>query len=93
MPTQTVTFSKTGIAKLPDDKPVVYKIETAGGKNNYTGVAQRGRVRHRLNEHLAAGKISGAKITIEQMSSIDEARAREQRVISRMQPKFNKQGL
>jgi hypothetical protein len=92
MATRTVTFNKTGIAKLPDNKPVVYKIETAGGKTNYAGVAQRGRVQERLGEHLAGGKITGAKVRIEQASSIDEARAREQRIISRMQPKYNKQG-
>jgi hypothetical protein len=91
MPKKTVSFNKSGIAKLPNDKPVVYKIETAGGKTNYAGVAQRGRVQDRLGEHLAKGKIPGAKVRVEQMSSIDEARAREQRIISRMLPKFNKQ--
>ncbi|MFI5023410.1 MAG: hypothetical protein ACHQRJ_17395 [Alphaproteobacteria bacterium] len=92
MTSKTVSFNKTGIAKLPNDKPVVYKIETEGGRNNYTGVAQRGRVQERLEEHLASGKISGSKVAIEQMSTIEEARAREQRIISRMQPKFNKHG-
>ena len=37
MATKTVPFNKTGIGNLPDDKPVVYKIETEGGRNNYTG--------------------------------------------------------
>ena len=59
MATKTVSFNKTGIAKLPNDKPVVYKIETAGGANNYTGVAGRGRVQERLEEHLVEGKIPG----------------------------------
>jgi len=92
MTTKTVRFNRAGIAKLPDDKPVVYKIETDGGKNNYTGVAQRGRVRERLEWHLADGRISGTKVRIEQASSIDEARAREQRIIARMQPKYNRLG-
>jgi hypothetical protein len=92
MAKKTVSFNKTGIAKLPNDKPVVYKIETAGGRNNYTGVAKRGHIQERLEEHLATGKITGAKVRIEQAGTLAEAKAREQRIISRMQPKFNKQG-
>ena len=89
---KTVNFNKSGIAKLPNDKPVVYKIQTAGGKNNYTGTAKRGRVQARLAEHLSEGRITGNNVTVEQMATIREAREREQRIISRMQPKFNKAG-
>jgi len=91
---RTVSFNKTGISKLPDDKPVVYKVLTPGGKNNYTGVAQRGRVQDRLQEHLQGGKdpVPGAKVQIEQFSSIDEAKKREGQIISREEPKHNKQG-
>jgi hypothetical protein len=92
MTTKTVRFNKTGIEKLPNDKPVVYKIETAGGKNNYTGVAGKGHVHDRLGSHLAEGKIPGAKVRVEQASTIEEAKAREHRIIARMQPKFNKLG-
>ena len=56
MTKKTVPFNQKGIEKLPDNKPVVYKILTEGGKNNYTGVAQRGRVQERLQEHLPGGK-------------------------------------
>ena len=56
MAKKTVTFNQKGIEKLPDNKPVVYKILTEGGKNNYTGSAQRGRVQERLKEHLPGGK-------------------------------------
>ena len=52
MGTKKVKFNKTGIEQLPDKKPVLYKIESAGGNNNYTGIAQRGRVRERIQEHL-----------------------------------------
>jgi hypothetical protein len=91
---KTVSFNKTGISKLPDDRPVVYKVLTPGGKNNYTGVAQRGRVQDRLQEHLQGGKdpVPGAKVQIEQFSSIDEAKKREEQIISREEPKHNKQG-
>ena len=89
MARKRVDFNKTGIDKLPDDKPVLYRIETEGGKDNYVGIAQRGRVQERLGEHL--GEIPGAKVTIEQFSSVADARAKEKNVIKRAQPKYNKQ--
>lgn len=94
MARKTVSFNRQGIDKLPDNKPVVYKIVTAGGKNNYTGIAQRGRVQDRITEHLGSGKdsVPGVKVVVEQHSSIDEARAQEQRIIARSQPKYNEQG-
>ena len=94
MAQKTVPFNAQGISELPNDKPVVYKILTEGGKNNYTGVAQRGRVQDRLAEHLPDSKdaIPGAKVVIEQTSSIDEARSKEERIIVRSKPKYNEQG-
>lgn len=94
MARKTVSFNKKGIEKLPDNKPVNYKILTESGKNNYTGVAQRGRVQDRLKEHLPGGKdyIPGAKVQIEQIDSIANARAKESRIISRTKPPYNKQG-
>ena len=44
----------------------------------------------RVTEHL--GEIPGAKVSIEQFSSIAEARAKEANVIKRQQPKYNEQG-
>ncbi len=90
MGTKKVKFNKMGIEQLPNDKPVVYKIETKTGKNNYTGTAQRGRVQERLLEHL--GEIPGAKVKIEQTDSIQEAKGKEARIIKRAEPKYNKQG-
>ena len=94
MARKTVSFKQQGINKLPDNKPVVYRILTGSGKNNYTGVAQRGRVQDRVAEHLGSGKdpVPGAKVVIEQHSSIDEARVQERRIIARSQPKYNEQG-
>jgi len=94
MTTKTTKFNKSGIGKLPDDKPVVYKIQSEGGKNNYTGVAKRGRVQDRLAEHLPGGKdhIPGSRVHIEQMSSISDAMAKESRIISRSKPRHNKKG-
>ncbi len=90
MARKTVDFNKRGIEKLQNDKPVVYRILTSSGRNNYTGVAQRGRVQERLVEHL--DYIPGAKVQIEQTGSIDEARAKEERIIARTEPPYNKQG-
>jgi len=94
MAKKTVPFNERGIGKVPDDKPVVYKVLTDGGRNNYTGVAKRGRVQERLQEHLPGGKdpIPGAKVQIEQMPSIRDAQAKETRVIARSKPPHNEQG-
>ena len=91
---KTVNFNGEGITKLPNDKPVVYKVLTQGGNNNYTGTSKRGRVQERLKEHLPGGKdyIPGAKVQIEQMSSIGEAKQKESRVIRRSKPRYNKKG-
>ena len=90
MGTKKARFNKTGIENLPNNKPVVYKIITEGGRNNYTGVAQRGRIQDRLKEHI--GSIPGVTIQVEQMNSISEARQKEARIIKRSQPKYNKKG-
>jgi len=89
MATKKVDYNVSGVEKLPNDKPVLYRIETEGGRENYVGVAQRGRVKERIAEHL--GEIPGAKVSIEQFNSIDDARAKEANVIKRLQPKYNKQ--
>ncbi len=89
---KTVNFNKRGAAKLPNDKPVVYRIKTAGGKTNYVGVAKRGRTQERIQEHLDADKIPGAKVQIEQVSSIAEAEQKEHNIISRSHPRYNRQG-
>ena len=90
MAKKTVNFNQKGISQLPNDKPIMYKILTGGGTNNYTGIAQRGRVQDRLNEHV--GNIPGAKVQIQQFESINDARKSEGRVISRSKPKYNEQG-
>ena len=92
MAKKTVKFNSKGIKDLPNDKPVVYKILTQGGNNNYTGIAQRGRIQERLQEHLSEGNITGTRVQIDQMESIGEARKKESRIIKRTQPKYNNQG-
>jgi len=94
MAKKTVKNNQTGIGKVPNDKPVVYKIKTEGNNVNYVGVAKRGRVQERLAEHLQGQKdyVPGAKVQIEQVSSIAEAKKIEAAAIKRIQPKHNKQG-
>jgi hypothetical protein len=88
--TKKSKYNKTSIDQLPNDKPVLYRIESAGGDPNYVGIAKRGRVKERIAEHI--GEVPGATVRIEQFSSVDEARQKEARVIKRSQPKYNKQG-
>lgn len=94
MARRTVSFNKTGIGKLANDKPALYRTQTEGGKTNYIGVAQRGRVRERVAEHLAGAKdpVPGVKVQIEQMKSIDQAKQTEARAIARSKPKYNERG-
>jgi hypothetical protein len=56
---------------------------------NYVGVAQKGRVRERISEHI--GQIPGVTVQIEQFSSIKDAQKKEINVIRRIQAKYNKQ--
>ncbi len=90
MGTKKVKFNQGGISQIPNDKPVLYRIETESGRMNYVGVAQRGRVRERISGHL--GQIPGATVRIEQFDSIGDAQKKEVNVIRRTQAKYNKQG-
>lgn len=94
MSKKTVNHNKTNIGKLPNDKPVMYKIKTKDDKVNYVGVAKRGRVQERIEEHLPGEKdyVPGSKVQIEQFGSIADAKKKEAGVIKRTQPKYNKQG-
>lgn len=94
MARKTVDFNKSGIGKLPNDKPVLYKIQSDGGKTNYAGIAKRGRVQERVAEHLPGAKdyVPGAKVQVEQLKTIDQAKGIESRVIARTKPKYNDQG-
>ena len=90
MGTKTVRYNKQSIAQLPNDKPVLYRIENESGNLRYIGVAQRGKVQEIISEHL--GKIPGATVRIEQFNSLSDAQTKEINVIKRTQAKYNKQG-
>lgn len=88
---KTVNYTITGIRQLPEEKPVTYQIKTATGRTNYIGTAQERTVRERVMMHLNKGKgyIPGAKVEIEQHSSIDEAQKRKAEIINSIRPKYN----
>jgi hypothetical protein len=90
MSKKNIKFNKSGIDKIPNDKPILYKILTLNNSNNYTGVAKRGRAQARLIEHY--GEIPGAKIEVEQFSSIRAAERKEKNILSRVKPKYNVKG-
>ncbi len=48
---RTQKFTKENIAKVPQDKAIIYKIKNSEGENLYTGIAGRGRSQERLVEH------------------------------------------
>jgi TIR domain len=89
--TKTVSFNKSGIDMLPNDYPVVYKILTEAGNNNFTGTAKRGEVQSSILKHLSAGKnyVPGSKVQIERLNRFSDAQAKAGRIIKRTQPKYN----
>lgn len=92
---KTVRMNTDGINSLPNDKPVVYKILDREGENIYTGVAGKGNVRDRLEDHFPGHKdaVPGAsKVQIDRQSSIRQAEQKEAGIISRSRPKYNQQG-
>ena len=86
--TKKVRYNNDGISQLPNEKPVLYRIETENGTLNYAGTAKRGGVRERIAEHF--GEIPGAIVRIEQFSSIQDAIKKETNVIKRQKPRYNK---
>ena len=94
MARRTVRLTREGVAKLPENKPVVYNIITASGKANFIGIAKRGRVQERLSEHLPGGPdaIPGAKVVIEQVDDLIIAKQKQMNSIKRTMPTYNKQG-
>ncbi len=95
MSRKTVRLNTEGISRLPNDKPVLYKILGKRDRNLYAGVAGKGNVRRRLEDHMPGHKdaIPGAfKVQIEQLPTFRDAERKEGRVISRSKPKYNQQG-
>lgn len=87
-------FTKENIAKVPQDKAVIYKIKNRDGKNLYTGIAGRGRSQERLLEHKEIKKekiIEGTRFQYAQVKNKERAHAIEKQIIRKEQPEFNEQ--
>ena len=88
-------LNKTNIAKVPEDKAIVYKIKSENGKNLYTGIAGRGRGQDRLLEHkeVDGEKIPGGQcFSFAQVKNKEEAKKLEKKIIREERPKYNEQG-
>lgn len=63
MATKKTKYKKPDLEQLPNNKPVLYRIETGSGNLNYVGTAKRGRVKERIAEHIV--QIPGSTVRIE----------------------------
>ena len=82
---KTVPFNPSGIEKLPENKPVIYRIESAGGRQNSSGSPSAGGCKTRSPSTYLAQRhpVPGSNVQIEQMPSIQDALKKEHRTISR----------
>jgi excinuclease UvrABC nuclease subunit len=88
----TQKFTKINIAKIPQDKAIIYKIKDASGTNLYTGIAGRGRSQERLIEHKDIKKEviqGGTRFQFVQAKNKEKAHNIEKKIIKDEQPKFN----
>lgn len=87
-------FTKENIAKVPQDKAVIYKIKGRGGENLYTGIADRSRSQERLLEHKEIKKEKipeGTRFQYAQVTNKERAHTIEKQIIKKEQPEFNEQ--
>lgn len=91
---RTQKFTKTNIAKVPQDKAIVYKIKSRTGENLYTGIAGRARGQERLLEHKDIKKEQipeGTRFQYAQVKTKDRAHQIEKSIIKKEQPEHNDQ--
>ncbi|MBT3275046.1 MAG: hypothetical protein HN368_17965 [Spirochaetales bacterium] len=84
---KTVGYTRLEIDALPNDRPVVYQIQTQTGTKNYIGFAQKGRVTEQIKSHL--GDIPGTKVTISQHKSLADAKQSAGEAVKKNFPKYN----
>lgn len=91
---RTQKFTKANIGKVPQDKAIVYEINSKSRKNLYTGIAGRGRPQGRLLEHKEIKNEvipGGARFKYAQVKTKEVAKKVERSIIKKEQPRFNKQ--
>ena len=93
---KTVSLTKSGIKKNPNDKPGVYDIKGGDTKSKYVGMAQKGRLQERVKEHLPSSSkdpIKGGKtVAVKQTATKASALKIEKAIINSKQPPQNKKG-
>jgi excinuclease UvrABC nuclease subunit len=93
---KTVSLTKAGIKRIPNDKPGVYDIKSGDTKSKYVGMAQKGRLQERVKEHLPSSSkdpIKGGKtVAVKQTASKASALKIEKAIIKSKQPPQNKKG-
>lgn len=91
---RTQKFTKENIAKVPQNKAIIYKIKSREGENLYTGIAGRGRSQDRLLEHKNVKKEQipeGTRFQYAQVKTKDRARQIEKSIVKKEQPEHNEQ--
>ena len=91
---RTQKFTKENIAKVPENKAIIYKIKSKEGENLYTGIAGRGRGQDRLIEHkdIKKDKIpEGTRFQYAQVKTKVRAHQIEKVIIKKEQPEHNEQ--
>lgn len=91
---RTQKFTKANIAKVPENKAIIYKIKSRTGENLYTGIAGRGRPQGRLVEHKDIKKEhipEGTRFQYAQVKTKARAHQIEKSIIKKEQPEHNEQ--
>jgi len=93
---KTIPLTKSGVKNIPNNKPGVYDIKGSDGKSEYIGMAQKGRLQKRVEEHLPTSPKdpikSGKSVSIKQTPSKALALKTEKAMIKAKQPPKNKKG-
>lgn len=91
---RTQKFTKANIAKVPQNKAIIYRIKNREGENLYTGIAGRGRSQERLIEHKNTKKEKipeGTRFQYAQVKTKIRAHQVEKSIIQKEQPEHNEQ--
>ncbi len=90
-----VALTEDGLKCLPIDKTVVYIIKDKNDLNLFVGVASRGRVLTRIEDHLPKGSSTlrgGITVQIQQQKTIASAIEMASEIIARDTPRYNGKG-
>ncbi|MBU3626346.1 GIY-YIG nuclease family protein [Polynucleobacter sp. JS-Safj-400b-B2] len=93
---KTTPLTKAGIRKISSEKPGVYDIKNQQGDSEYVGMAKKGRMQGRVEEHLPTSAKdpvkNGSKVKITNTKTKEAALKKEKQLIKSKQPPQNKKG-